>query len=343
MVSSAFPVFYFGHLSAVLEQQGIDFEKYLVAFGIEKQDFKTPQAAIPVAVFEQIMEKILALPQSSHLGLRVGKRLHIAHHGALGLAILNAPCLRSIVQVVVDFIVTRIPFIELSVQETSHDIRVLAHDLKWEREVHRFLVEVVAMAFINLQRAMNERGNNIVIRTVMLDYSDNNFRDIYLEAWQIETRFNQAFSGFVLSKDEADDPLVDSDVVSFEQAVMLCQQEKQLIVDNATTAGKVRHHFHTQLGHLPSLANTAESLALSQRTLHRELQKEGVSFSGLLDEWLARQAKEMLLARGLSVQQTADELGYAEVSNFRRAFKRWFGCSPSHYVKSDQRNGPLPV
>ena len=38
-----------------------------------------------------------------------------------------------------------------------------------------------------------------------------------------------------------------------------------------------------------------------------------------------------LRRQNLTVDATATLLGYTDEANFRRAFKRWFGCSPQAY------------
>lgn len=338
MTYKQLPVHYFGHLSAVLKEHGIDLDSQLEHLGYDTQALlHQPNASISAVHFNLLMQKLLRKPALCHLGIAIGKRLHIAHHGAFGLAILNAPTLRSIVEFVAKYIVIRIPFIELTVQETGNAFRVHAHDLQWQSDVHRLLVEAVTSAFLNLQLALNERGNDIRITYLMFDYGAEQHEHMYRQAFGLPCQFDAAFSGFVIDKTNADDALVDGDDISFHQAELLCQQEKQLLVDNAEIIGRIRHYFYSQVGRLPSLGDTARFLAVSERTLNRELAKENTSFSQLSDNWLAQQAKEMLLARQLSVQQTAEQLGYAETSNFRRAFKRWFGCAPSVFIAQHGR------
>ena len=81
----------------------------------------------------------------------------------------------------------------------------------------------------------------------------------------------------------------------------------------------------------PSLAVVARMVQLAPRTLHRRLVEEGTSFRLLLEEVRHRRACEHLRAGGLSIEELAYALGYADPANFRRAFKRWEGVAPSLY------------
>ncbi|MFS2034215.1 AraC family transcriptional regulator [Polaromonas sp. CT11-55] len=71
--------------------------------------------------------------------------------------------------------------------------------------------------------------------------------------------------------------------------------------------------------------------AMSPRTLRRQMLAEtGLSFAQWRQQAQLTQALEML-ARGESVTQVSDALGYASASNFIAMFRRAFGDSPARY------------
>jgi AraC-like DNA-binding protein len=71
---------------------------------------------------------------------------------------------------------------------------------------------------------------------------------------------------------------------------------------------------------------------MSDRTLKRQLAAEG-TFSTLVDEVRYRHATSLLSRTDYTLELIADELGYSDVANFSRAFKRWSGRSPSNWRK----------
>lgn len=75
----------------------------------------------------------------------------------------------------------------------------------------------------------------------------------------------------------------------------------------------------------------AQALHLSQRTLQRRLQEEGTSFQQLLDDTRRELALQYLLQRNLTLLEISYLLGFADPSNFFRAFRRWFGSTPGEY------------
>lgn len=78
-----------------------------------------------------------------------------------------------------------------------------------------------------------------------------------------------------------------------------------------------------------TLAELAGYLGLSPATLKRRLKEEGTGFQQLQDGLRGQQALALLTDRGWTNQRLAEFFQISDVNNFRRAFKRWTGVTPS--------------
>ena len=78
-------------------------------------------------------------------------------------------------------------------------------------------------------------------------------------------------------------------------------------------------------------SDIASSVNLSRRSLQRKLRERGVSFSELLDSSRRELGLQYVRDPQYSLNEVAYLLGFAEPGNFSRAFKRWYGKSPSQY------------
>jgi AraC-like DNA-binding protein len=115
----------------------------------------------------------------------------------------------------------------------------------------------------------------------------------------------------------------------------LAEQQCRLLLEQREArtgrAGLVRDLLLTDPARPPTLAQVAERLSCSTRTLRRQLEAEGTSFRKLLDEVRHHLGTE-LLQSGMTVEQVSNRLGYNDVSNFSHAFHRWKGDSPRAYL-----------
>ena len=80
-----------------------------------------------------------------------------------------------------------------------------------------------------------------------------------------------------------------------------------------------------------TMETAAEAAGLSVRTLRRRLAESGTSYFDLVTETRVTLAERWLAERDRSITEIASTLGYANRSNFTRAFRRLNGMSPQAY------------
>src|SRR5262245_28815451 len=75
----------------------------------------------------------------------------------------------------------------------------------------------------------------------------------------------------------------------------------------------------------------ARQLGMSERTLHRRLADDGVTYQEVLEEMRKAAAGRYLDESTLAIGEIAYLLGYSEPAAFHRAFKRWYATTPEHF------------
>lgn len=115
----------------------------------------------------------------------------------------------------------------------------------------------------------------------------------------------------------------------------LCAQFCERLLDSlpheTALARSVRDACLGSRGSFPSARDVAARLGLSVRTLHPRLTEEGQHYQGIVDQVRSALAIELLGNTTLSVEEVASRVGFAESSNFRKAFRRWTGQSPVRF------------
>jgi AraC-like DNA-binding protein len=94
---------------------------------------------------------------------------------------------------------------------------------------------------------------------------------------------------------------------------------------------RVRQALSTQPANTHSAGDLAALLAMSPRTLHRQLKDEGASLQALKDEVRRQRAQDLLLRTHRPVKQIAQASGFQNEKSFMRAFKGWTGQSPAEF------------
>ncbi len=107
------------------------------------------------------------------------------------------------------------------------------------------------------------------------------------------------------------------------------RRELAAVVD-ADLPSRIRAVFAARLD-FPPITAVAKQLGMSTRTLKRRLADHDTTFSALRDEQRLQRALLLLDNRELSIGEVAMGLGYSELSNFTRAFRKWTGMTPAAY------------
>lgn len=126
------------------------------------------------------------------------------------------------------------------------------------------------------------------------------------------------------------------------QTLALLLQESKRALSEATrqldSLRQVTHQVRTYLeAHLqsdPDIDTVTKALGYSRRTLTRRLQEEATTFFRIKDQQRRALALQLLIASQLPVEAIADRVGFADLTTFHRAFKKWTGTTPLAYRRS---------
>lgn len=84
---------------------------------------------------------------------------------------------------------------------------------------------------------------------------------------------------------------------------------------------------------MPSFEQVADELHLNPQTLRRRLKREGLTFNEIRSQLRRDLAIDLLSRTRHSVEEIGYRVGFADPSNFIRAFRQWTGVTPYTYRK----------
>jgi AraC-like DNA-binding protein len=153
----------------------------------------------------------------------------------------------------------------------------------------------------------------------------------YHPTFQCPARFNEPINRMELENDFADARLPNGDALLSE---MLDHYGQSLLKQSAkddflSDVRKVLSDGFSR-GEV-DLESTARKLALSSRSLQRELNGRGTSYRDELDRFRRDLALDLLTRTQLP--DIVNLLQFSELSSFYRAFRRWTGKTPQQYLR----------
>ncbi|HEX4855714.1 MAG TPA: AraC family transcriptional regulator ligand-binding domain-containing protein, partial [Limnobacter sp.] len=264
------------------------------------------------------------------LGLRWGANLHMAAHGPLGSLIASSPTLGHAWKATEKFHDLRGGFARMEGQVGSNYFAVIIRMGIELDEVGRFFCEAALATLINHLGMIMGKPDPAL--RVELAYPAPPHASQYSQYLHAPCEFGKSNTRVLIPHGLALMPNPMADAETYAMALTRCEQILLEQRKPGTWSARVTEILRSNPGQIWTCEQLAQHFNLSSRTLMRYLRDEHTSYQTLRDSELGRQAKASLLLGNNTVESVALSLGYQEVSNFRRAFKRWFGLSPQDFI-----------
>lgn len=322
------PVNYVRNLLELIEDSGLDTERLLKRVGLDAEAVYNPRPALRFDQFRRVMEGARAMSGDPTIGLALGRRITVTAHGLLGYAALSSADLGEALELLERYFRTRTRLClpRLTVEGTRVWFALIEpYDLGDIREAY---LQVVTAALVGGLRYL--LGDRFRDADLSLPYPAPPHAERYSTILGMPVTFGADLATLRFPAELMRERFALADPASRQMAARKCEEELQRLEANQDWASRVRGRLMQAEGMLPSLEQLAASFHLTSRTLRRHLASMGVSYRHLLEEVRMARAIRYLQAN-LPVRKVADLLGYADPSNFTRAFRRWTGHPPSFY------------
>ena len=287
-----------------------------------------PDTLIPFGEALQLLANCARVSGNPDFGLLLGARYDHLCLGAIGELMHASPTLGDAVRAYIPLQIglsrgAAVYSYSLG-EDAALGFGIYARHHPGARQAYGFAMAVG----VNLVRALTAGRANV--REVLICHRAPADPGLFETILRAPVRFDQYQTCIMLPR--ADLKLANPHSHAARHEVLSRQVASALPVGPADPAAMLRHRLKPLLMQdAHSLAAVAQRLEMHPRMLNRRLMEAGASFIAIRDEVRARTAQELLALTDLPVGEIGAALSFSAHSNFVRAFRRWFGVTPSEW------------
>lgn len=316
---------------------GGDPEALLSSLHVNPRTLQDGKSAIDLSIYVKLMESAARVTRNDNFGLDYGQGFTPERLGLIGLLAITSSNLGAALCNLAELF----PFHQQATQTR------LARQGAYVRLEYRILDGDIVDRRQDAELTMGMFAN-IIRHCLGRHWSPEEVHCEHLrpESWRAHERafdapfhFGQRTNALVFKAADLDQPMPGADL-------QRCAGLRQELISIAKDTGKlgivdrVKSEVRSCLTESnASIGAVADALGLPRWTLQRRLDREGWSFSGLVDRVRRELAVHYLRQPFARISDVGYMLGYSELSAFSRAFKRWEAVSPQDY-RAAWMNGP---
>jgi len=320
-----------------IEAEGLAWEPLLAEAGIPATVVDDPNGEVSGAQELRLQE--LFADATHHIPgawFRTGLRYRLMTYGPLGLAVLAADTFQDGLQVMASFQALTYSLMQYALfYEDGALVAMTADDSLVAPQFREFCHERSLASATRFLTDMSPSLLPIARIESVLDRPPG-----WMDCEQVlgaPVIFGAPVTRWILKAEAAQAPLPMASPLLEETYRSLCAR----LIEEASVSDDMVGQLYSLLVRagrgLPSAAEAGRQLGMSERTLHRRLAGQGLSFGSVLDQVREQRAVYLLDNSRLSIERVAEILGFAETASFSRAFKRWKGMSPLQFRRREGR------
>ncbi|MEL1266049.1 AraC family transcriptional regulator [Pseudoxanthomonas putridarboris] len=307
---------------------GVNCDAWFAGMRLNVQEIHDPQARVSYRQASEVIRRALPTLPIDGVGLAIGGKQNGGNFGLLGLAMKTAPTFGDAVSIGMEYQRNLGPLMDLALDERDGGtIAVIATAPEEASDLLPFLCEEMFSSTLMLAREL--AGPEFSPLRLDLGYAPPSYAPRYHELFRCEVRFDQPHHAMVVDRRWLELPFSSYNPVTSRQALALCRAQLAAMALRGETTAAVERQLRPRLRENPQMTEIAAALHLSERTLRRQLSEEDASFSAIHDRVRTERALELLQNPDLTIAWIGSQIGFNDVREFRRAFKRWTGHTPS--------------
>lgn len=315
-----------------LSSLGVDVNPIYKQTDIKKEDVLKPEKTFDFEQYKMVLEFALRQTKNPHYGLDFGNQPQLG--GTIGMMCASCENMEEALKRGCEFFKIQGDFAELHFVDDKAKPKLVYNVLEsWVMvSAQTAKLEVDAMfSFLNTILKINS-NNTLRPKNIRMVFSKPENTGRYVEVFGIAPEFDSEQNEIVFEKSSLLIPMKAFNPETYKLLNSHLQFHLSKIGRSETTTEKVKRILHASFKYqFPDIDDVAGQLNLSSRTLQRKLSDEQTTFQNILLNAKFGIAKKLLEQGVLTISEISYTLGYSDLGNFSRSFKKHVGVSPQEY------------
>lgn len=318
-----------GLIARTLEDYDINPRELFDKAGIDVASIDDPSGRFPAHNMQALWRLVLDATKDECFGIAAGERIQPAAMHGVGFAWLASDTLYDALKRLVHYQRVLSTVAKFSLEEADGVVRLVLNTRPLGFDIENATLEMAMAAFITMCRlasASEFSPMKVTLRRTKPVCSQR------IEAcFRAPIEYDADENCLCFRNEDLRVPLPNANTE-------LARANDQVVIDylsrfdRSQLSMQVRSRIIESLpAGQPTQGEIAAAMNMSLRNLQRKLHAEGTNFRTLLDETRRELATQYIRETHRSVAEITYLLGFAESSNFTRAFRRWTGMSPNAF------------
>lgn len=310
----------------------VDPAPLLAKAGIDASAFLRPGARVPYRKMLRLWDVAVETTSDPLFGFRVGERSMPGDFYVLGHSWLASGTLSDALERLCRYIgVVSTAATDVTLQRDDETVAMIETFPDRSLIPRKAANDASFVALIKLCQTIARRPVHPISVELLVAKDDSSVE--YERLFRCPVLYEAESEKIIFARSDTEQPLPGSVPEILDASDEIADRYLETL-DGSTVSAEVRKQIMQLLpsGHADQ-STVAEKLYRSRATLQRQLQAEGTSYRDILDSTRRGLAERYLRAGELSQAEIAFVTGFADQSNFSKAFKRWVGMTPGEYQK----------
>jgi AraC-like DNA-binding protein len=199
-----------------------------------------------------------------------------------------------------------------------------------------FFVALGNSARLNIARSIF--GDDLKFQNISFTFNDEKNRATYERIYGCTVEFDAEFNGWDVDEVNLKRKLQEGNHADIAKYLPYCNELSENIRQKDSLVNEIQEILISCAGDYPDIEMLASAFKVSSRTLRRQLSNLGTSYQKILNKVRCQLSIEYLTRTEITIEDISNLIGFSDVTNFRHAFKKWVGKTPSFYRKTYQNS-----